>query len=216
MRQGGIVIGAAASFLAAGLVQAGVLIHYGAAELTVFGTPSPPVQSSINVNWPGPLGPLTVSMPPVGSVNVTRLSLSDFTESGVRLTASGAARWSALVGFRFEVDQLSEAVLSGRLFGDMGLGLATTVAIEDVDAGVTLFASDAGGTTFGSGTITLQPGTEYSVVYLSNYGLSGGTGQGTLMDLVITVVPEPQAVATACVAGLLTTRRRRWRPEVVF
>jgi hypothetical protein len=36
------------------------------------------------------------------------------------------------------------------------------------------------------------------------------------MDLVITVVPEPQAVATACVAGLLTTRRRRWRPEVVF
>ncbi len=207
MNQGGIVLAVTAAVLAAGSASAGVQVLYGMAELAAFGTP--PAQSSVSLNWPGSLGPVTVRVPPAGTSNVTRVDLTDFTDDGVSLTASGAGRWSTLVGFRFSVDAPTTATLTGRLFGDSGSGLLSIVLLEDMDSGVTLFLADAAGATFASGTITLQPGTEYGLTYQSNYGVSGGTGQGSLMNLVLTIVPEPQAIALACTAGVVLSRRRR-------
>lgn len=209
MSQGGIRIGAAAAALVAGPVTAAVTITYGVAELTVYGNPSPPVQSSVSLNWPGPIGPLTVRVPPVGSLNVTRVDLADFTDGGVSLSASGSGRWSALVGFRFRVDAPTDVSMTGTLLGDTGLGLFTGVTLEDADAGLTLFSADTAGSTFTVTDLRLQPGVEYSLTYQSNYGLGGGTGQGSLMNMVLTAVPEPQAAAATCLAGVLMVRRRR-------
>ena len=209
MSQGGISIGAAAAALVAGPVTAAVTITYGVAELTAYGNPSPPVQSSVSVNWPGPIGPVTVRVPPAGSMNVTRVDLADFTDDGLSLSASGTGRWSALVGFRFTVDVATNLSMSGALFGDPGLGLFTGVTLEDADSGTTLFSAGTAGSSFAPGTLMLQPGVEYSLTYQSNYGLGGGTGQGTLMNVVLAAVPEPQAVAATCLAGMLMVRRRR-------
>ena len=208
MSQGGIRIGAATAALVAGPVTAAVTITYGVAEFTAYGTPSPPVQSTVSVNWPGPIGPLTVRVPPVGSVNVTRVDLSDFTDAGVSLSASGTGRWSALLGFRFTVDAPTDLALTGALFGDSGLGLFAGVTLEDADSGTTIFSADTSGSNFDSGAL-LVPGVEYSLTYQSNYGLGGGTGQGSLLNLALTAVPEPQAIATTCLAGVLMVRRRR-------
>lgn len=215
MHRSGILIVTAAATVLNGIAQADVVIGYGVAELSAFGTALPTAQSSVSVNWPGPIGPLGVRVPPVGTQNVTRVDLSDFTNDGFSLTAAGAGRWSALVGFRFSVDAPTLAVLSGQVFGDSGLNLLSGVALEDGDAGITLFAFDTPGSNFDSGSLTLQPGVQYSLVYQSNYGLGGGTGQGSLLNLALTVVPEPQAVATACLAGVLLSRRRTQRPELV-
>lgn len=113
------------------------------------------------------------------------------------------------MGFRFSVDALTTATLTGRLFGNSDLGLLSIASLEDMDSGTTLFLADAVGVNFASGTITLQPGTEYGLTYQSNYGVGGGTGQGSLMNLVLTVVPEPRAIALACTAGVVLSRRRR-------
>lgn len=209
------LVPAAISTALAADVHAGVIVSYGVAELAAFGTAAPPVQSSVSVNWPGPIGPLTVRVPPVGTQNVTRVDLSDFTDAGLSLTASGSGKWSALVGFRFTVDTPSIAMITGQIFGNPGLNLLGGVSLEDLDSGTTLFSIDASGANFDSGSLTLQAGVEYSLVYHSNYGLGGGTGQGSLLGLTVTAIPEPQAVATACLAGILFSRRRHERPAYV-
>lgn len=196
--------------------QAGLTIQSGLANLSVFGPdfdaglPTFLRSDFFNTSL-GPIGPVTLTRPGVG-VPYTQLSLTNFTESGFALAESGSAnmKWSAWVAFAFTPTVDTYLQISGQLFGDPDQGLMMGVDVSQMDnlGPNTMFEATAPGL-FASSRLTLSANVQYTISYQSNFGLGGGSGNGTLLDFSLAPVPAPGAMALLAAAGLTTTRRRR-------
>ncbi len=134
------------------------------------------------------------------------LTLSPFTASGFSLTATsnGSGIWSVYaLEFNFTPEEHNRAVtLSGNVSSEPAM-----IMLYDGNTQTALFTRFVGEAgTWSSGAIVLTYGHNYSV-YVNPGMASGGMETGTVLNLSISTVPAPGALALAGLAGL--TRRRR-------